>query len=92
MQFDIGNHWKYGDMGEWIRTLGRRVVKIDIKGFSREANKFTAIGEGDVDWPGVRQALRDINYYGWCAAEVSGGGPEELKTIAGQMDRVLGLG
>lgn len=21
MQFDIGNHWKYGSMGDWIRTL-----------------------------------------------------------------------
>ncbi len=20
MQFDIGNHWKYGDMAEWIRA------------------------------------------------------------------------
>ncbi|MBW3597521.1 MAG: sugar phosphate isomerase/epimerase [Planctomycetes bacterium] len=91
MQFDIGNHWKYGDVGQWIRTLGRRIVKLDIKGFSRKTGEFTAIGEGDVDWAGVRQALRDINYYGWCAAEVSGGGREELTKIATQMNRVLGL-
>jgi hexulose-6-phosphate isomerase len=91
MQFDIGNHWKYGDPGEWIRALGRRVVKLDIKGFSRKTGEFTEIGEGDIDWPGVRQALREINFYGWCAAEVSGGGPDELRKIAGQIDRVLGL-
>lgn len=91
MQFDIGNHWKYGDAGQWIRALGKRVIKLDIKGFSRKANQFTAIGEGDIDWAGVRKALRDINFYGWCAAEVSGGGPEELRKIAAQMDRVLGL-
>ena len=24
VQFDIGNHWKYGDPARWIRTLGPR--------------------------------------------------------------------
>ena len=36
MQYDLGNHWKYGPTGDWVRTLGKRVVKLDIKGFSRE--------------------------------------------------------
>ena len=35
MQFDIGNHWKYGNTGDWIRTLGKRIIKLDVKGFSR---------------------------------------------------------
>ena len=91
MQFDIGNHWKYGSMGDWIRQLGKRIVKLDVKGFSRQQDKFTAIGEGDIDFADVRSALKEINYHGWVAAEVSGGGPEELKTIAGQMDRAFGL-
>jgi hexulose-6-phosphate isomerase len=91
MQFDIGNHWKYGDAGDWIRALGRRVIKLDIKGFSRKEDKFTDIGEDDIDWGDVRKALREINFYGWCAAEVGGGGPDRLKLIASQMDQVLGL-
>ena len=91
MQFDIGNHWKYGSMGDWIRQLGRRVVKLDLKGFSRAEESFTPIGEGDLDWADVRSALQEINYYGWAAAEVRGGGPTELKTISDQMDRVFGL-
>ena len=41
MQFDIGNHWKYGSMGDWIRQLGKRIIKLDVKGFSREKNSFT---------------------------------------------------
>jgi len=49
MQFDIGNHWKYGSMGDWIRQLDKRVVKLDLKGFSREMSKFTKIGEGDLE-------------------------------------------
>lgn len=91
MQFDIGNHWKYGDMAEWIRTLGRRIVKLDVKGFSRKMNKFTKITEGDVDWPSVQQALKDIRYTGWAAAEVGGGGSERLQEVSRNMDAALGL-
>ncbi len=91
MQFDIGNHWKYGSMGDWIRTLGKRVIKLDVKGFSRAQGKFVAIGDGDIDFADVRKALHEINYHGWCAAEVKGGDFKALKTISGQMDRVFGL-
>lgn len=91
LQFDIGNHWKYGSMGDWLRQLGRRVIKLDVKGFSRALDKFTPIGEGDIDWADVRAALREINFYGWVAAEVGGGNAEYLKDVAGQMDRVFGL-
>ena len=75
MQFDIGNHWKYGSMGDWIRQLNKRIVKLDAKGFSRKRDKFTKIGEGDLDWNDVSKALLEINFRGWCAAEV-GGGPK----------------
>ena len=91
MQFDIGNHWKYGATGDWIRTLGKRIVKLDVKGFSRKTGKFTPIGEGDLDFADVRKALHEINYYGWVAAEVKGGDLAALKTISNQMDRVFGL-
>ncbi len=91
MQFDIGNHWKYGSMGDWIRQLGKRVIKLDVKGFSRAKNTFTDIGEGDIDWADVRKALIEINFYGWCAAEVGGGGPDRLKLVSDQMDRVFAL-
>lgn len=91
MQFDIGNHWKYGSMGDWIRALGKRIVKLDLKGFSRKENKFTKIGEGDLDWADVRRALAEIRYTGWAAAEVRGGGADRLREISQNMDRVFGL-
>lgn len=91
MQFDIGNHWKYGSMGDWIRSLGRRIVKLDLKGFSRETGGFKKIGEGDLDWTDVRLALQEINYYGWAAAEVGGGDLERLKEVSRNMDRVFNL-
>ncbi len=91
MQFDIGNHWKYGSMGDWIRTLGKRIIKLDVKGFSREEDKFTKIGAGDLDFADVRKALREINFHGWCAAEVGGGKQARLREISANMDRAFGL-
>jgi len=91
MQFDIGNHWKYGSMGDWIRQLGKRVMKLDIKGYSRANDEWARISEGDIDYADVRKALREINFYGWVAAEVGGGDAAELKRIAEEMDMVFGL-
>ena len=91
MQFDIGNHWKYGSPSEWIRTLGDRIVKLDVKGFSRQSGKFTKIGEGDLPWADVRQALVDIGYAGWVAAEVGGGDVNRLREVSINMDRAFAL-
>lgn len=91
MQFDVGNHWKYGDMAQWTRDLGKRIVKLDVKGFSREKNTFTKITEGDVDWKGVQKALKEIGFTGWAAAEVGGGELERLREVSRNMDAALGL-
>ncbi len=86
--FDIGNHRKYGRPEEWIRTLGRRIVKCDVKDWGKAAG-WSKIGEGDVDWAAVRTALRDIAFTGWCTAEVAGGGEAVLREIKERMDRCL---
>lgn len=91
MQFDIGNHWKYGDCGDWIRTLGNRIVKLDIKGYSRANNDWAKLGEDDIDWADVRSALDEINFSGWVAAEVSGGGPDRLREISDAVSTSMGL-
>lgn len=91
MQYDLGNHWKYGPTGDHVRTLGKRIIKLDIKGFSRENDKFTKIGEGDVDWADVRKALHEINFHGWCAAEVGGGDLNRLKEVVANMNTVFAI-
>ena len=78
-------------MGDWIRHLGKRIIKLDVKGFSRKQDKFTNIGEGDIDFADVRKALLEINYPGWCAAEVAGGNLDRLKQISTNMDKVFAL-
>ncbi len=92
MQFDIGNHWKYGNPAEWIRQLGKRVVKLDIKGFSRSKNSWADITEDDLPWADVRLALDEIGFHGWVAAEVGGGDLQRLTQIARQIDKALNIG
>ncbi len=88
--FDIGNVRKFGKSEDWIRTLGKRIVKLDVKDWSQK-DGFCKIGEGDVDWPQVRQALAEIGFSGWCTAEVTGGGAEELRDIHQRMTEVLDI-
>lgn len=91
MYYDIGNHWKYGQPGDWIRAFRRRCVKLDVKGFSRARNEFTDIGEGDLPWDQVRKALGEIGFTGWATAEVDGGALDRLSRVRQQMETALGL-
>ena len=78
--FDLGNHARYGDVATWVRELGPRIAKLDIKGYSNAKadaegpwKGFVDITAGDIDWAAVRAALRDIGFTGWVSAEVGGG-------------------
>lgn len=88
--FDIGNVRKFGPSEDWIRALGPRIVKLDVKDWGAEGG-FGKIGDGDVNWPAVREALAEIGFNGWCTAEVAGGGRDRLADIAARMDRALGI-
>jgi hexulose-6-phosphate isomerase len=93
MYYDLGNHWKYGQPGEWIRAFGHRCVKLDVKGFSRAKNKFVDITdpEDDLPWDQVRKALDDIGFVGWATAEVGGGHVKRLTVVREQMQKAFGV-
>lgn len=88
--FDIGNAQKFSPPAEWIRVLGSRIVKLDMKGWGVTAG-FCKIGDGDINWTAVREALAEINYCGWCTAEVEGGSEERLADIMDRMNQALEL-
>ncbi len=75
--FDIGNHVKYAPPEEWIKTLGKLIVKCHVKDFKLNPDgrggKFCTIRDGSVDWPSVRRELDAIGYNGWMTIEGSGG-------------------
>jgi L-ribulose-5-phosphate 3-epimerase len=95
--FDVGNVLRYGYPEDWIRTLGKRIVKVDIKEFSLKMMREEGLGkgfgvellDGDNDWHAVMTAFRDIGYRGWATAEIPGGGRERLAKIASLMDKIF---
>lgn len=89
IHFDIGNHIRVSPPADWIRTLGSRIKKLDVKDRTHD-NQRALIGEGQADWPAVRNALVAIGYRGWAAAEVPGGDRERLADVLARMNRVLG--
>jgi hexulose-6-phosphate isomerase len=97
--FDIGNVVNFGWPEQWIRILGDRILKLDVKEYSRELRDSSGpyagfrvpLGEGSVDWPAVLESLDDIEYDGWATAEVQGGDRVRLQEIADGMNRVFEL-
>ena len=85
--FDIGNVRKFGPSEDWIRTLGRRIVKLDVKDWGVNSG-FCRLGEGDVNWPEVRKALAEIRFSGWATRE---GRDRSLEDTAQLMDELLDL-
>jgi L-ribulose-5-phosphate 3-epimerase len=89
VHFDLGNHISVSPPAHWIRVLGRRIQKLDVKDRVK-GGKEAEIGDGDAQWPDVRRALSELNYRGWAAAEVKGGDRARLEEILNRMNRVLG--
>lgn len=84
---DFGNMQKYAPPADWIRTLGDRIVKLDVKDWG-EKNGFCPLGEGDVDWRALREALAEIEFTGWATRE---GKDESIAKTADLMDELLAL-
>jgi L-ribulose-5-phosphate 3-epimerase len=93
--FDVGNVVLYGYPQDWIRVLGKRIVKLHIKDFSftrepgtdKSVAAWVSLGEGDIDWTAVYEALHDIGYQGTATLELDPGEGAYLK----EMRRRFGL-
>lgn len=96
--FDIGNILRYGWPEQWIEILDKRIMKLDVKEYSRKKQNDEGLWkgfdveltEGDNNWPVIIQALEKIGYNGWASAEVPGGGRERLKVVIDGMNKIFG--
>jgi L-ribulose-5-phosphate 3-epimerase len=94
--FDVGNVVRYGWPEHWIEVLDKRILKLDVKEYSRKKHFEEGawkgfdveLMEGDCNWPAVNAALRKIGYSGWASAEVPGGDRTRLLTISQKMDAI----
>ena len=84
--FDIGNHGRQSPPENWIRALGKQILKIHIKEFSAtpppaaDPNAKTKnpgrdrpkLLDGDNNWAAIMAALDSIGYSGWAISEQPG--------------------
>ena len=65
--FDIANARRFGYPEQWIRTLGGRILEFHCKDYRMSVdniNGFTNLLDGDVNYPAVVAAIRDIGFDG----------------------------
>lgn len=86
---DVGNMVLYGYPQDWIRTLGKRIVKFHLKDFHFETKKFVPLGEGSIDWKEVRKAIGEIGYSGYLTVELPPGDEAYLREVSRRVDLIL---
>lgn len=95
--FDVGNVVLYGYPQDWIRILGKRIVKLHIKDFSfrtdpttkNKVAAWTALREGDIDWKAIYNALSDIGFHGTATVELPGGDAAYLREVNHRLELIL---
>jgi len=92
--FDVGNVLLLGYPEHWIRILGKRIKRVHLKDFKRSVGTiegFCDLTEGDVNWPEVMKALREVGYDGYLTAEMMPPRPDLLEKTSKAMDRILSM-
>jgi L-ribulose-5-phosphate 3-epimerase len=90
--FDIGNMIKYNAPETWIPVLGKRILKLHIKEYSKAKGFGVKFFEGDNNWPAIMRELDKAGYSGWAITEQPGDQTkdvEALKDFTLRLDKVL---
>ncbi len=93
--FDVGNCLGYQQHPpHWIELLGDRIKRVHIKGYKENfgwqgSYSFCDLGEGDVPWEEVAQALRNIGYDKTLIAEMMPWDETLLARTSSVMDRLF---
>lgn len=95
--FDVGNVVLYGYPQDWIRTLGKRIVKLHLKDFTfkpdptinKSVADWVALREGQIDWKAIHAALGEVAFAGTATVELPGGDEAYLKEVSRRVDLIL---
>ncbi len=66
--FDNANAAVTGHPEHFVRLLGDRIVAVHLKDYREAVGDFVSILEGDINWPVIMNALREIPYKGYAIA------------------------
>ncbi len=97
VHFDVGNVMQFGYPQDWIHTLGPRIKRVHIKDYKlsqkAEQGRFVPLLEGDVDWKGVMNAFRAVNYSGFLIPEIGAreNDPDYVKKVSEQLDKIIAM-
>jgi L-ribulose-5-phosphate 3-epimerase len=89
--FDVGNILLCGYPQDWIRTLGKRIVKLHLKDFRivKSTFEWVSLREGNIDWPEVHRALAETGYSGVATCELPAGDEAYLREVSRRVDLIL---
>ena len=88
---DVGNMILFGYAQDWLRTVGKRIVRIHLKDFKRDGSRWTNLLDGDVNWPKVRRALTEIAYSSYLTTELAAGDEAYLTDLARRIDKIIAM-
>ena len=89
---NIGNVLRYGQPEDWVPVLGKRILKLHIKEYSKQKSFNVKLLEGDNKWPAILKALDQAGYEGWGISEQPGSQSADAAALADlseRMDRVF---
>jgi len=90
--FDIGNAVRFSPPETWIPVLGKRILKLHIKEFSKVKGFGVRFFDGDNKWAAIMKALDDVGYKGWGISEQPGDQSKDvaaLNDLSQRMDKVF---
>lgn len=90
MYFDVSNSIVQSFSEHWLNILGKeRIIKLDVKDFSRKEHKFVPVGDGDVNFKEITRILKEWGYDDYLTQESNVNTREELADSAKRLDRVF---
>lgn len=72
--FDVGNVMQNGYPEHWIKMLGSRIKRVHVKDFKNAVGNiagFVPLLAGNVNYPAVMEALKEVGYDKWITSEVA---------------------
>ena len=66
---DVAHAYLQGEIFQFIETFGSKIKHVHVSDNRGKADQHLPLGEGNINWSKVLDALEDVNYDGWLVIE-----------------------